>query len=306
MENFSEASDAMGLMADSEGSLSEANDKYLDSIEAHVQNLKNAFTEMSQSALSKDLINDFIDFAKGVLNAISALMKFIKIFGGIKTLIPLAISLFAIFKSQSIITSLTRMSESFKLFRENARASLDAARMSASNFGKAITSTANTTVSAAEMINSALGIIGIAATLASLIVSGIQNIIDASDEKLQNRIDNGRAKGNEIDELENSFSTYTEMVDSGTATTDELSDALDELAENLGVSRKSLDDITDSATSYTSALSDLVIAQEKLNLLAEEDAIKAAKEKLDSGLLNVQNYICLHTLRNLTFLLQFL
>ena len=139
MENFSEASNAMGLMADSEGSLSEANDKYLDSIEAHVQNLKNAFTEMSQSALSKDLINDFIDFAKGVLNAISALMKFIKIFGGIKTLIPLAISLFAIFKSQSIITSLTRMSESFKLFRENARASLDAARMSASNFGKAIT-----------------------------------------------------------------------------------------------------------------------------------------------------------------------
>lgn len=55
----------------SEGSAMRENETYMESIEAHQQQLTNAWQEMWSKAINKDVINFFLDLCKGLTNAAS-------------------------------------------------------------------------------------------------------------------------------------------------------------------------------------------------------------------------------------------
>ena len=75
VEQFQEASGAMDAMANSAGALSTAYDTYLNSVQAHINQFKTAFKELSASILSSGLLKFIVDFGSALLNILTALQK---------------------------------------------------------------------------------------------------------------------------------------------------------------------------------------------------------------------------------------
>lgn len=73
IENFDVAEEALRTSIDSIGSATEENEKYLNSIEGHLNKLKVSFENLSQSIINSDLVKGAIDFLtniSGLLNDI--------------------------------------------------------------------------------------------------------------------------------------------------------------------------------------------------------------------------------------------
>lgn len=81
---FNEAKEAMVAMQSSTGSLQDAYDIYLGSIQAHVNQLKAAFAELAQSVVDSSLAKGVIDFLRSVLELLNGIVSKL---GGVGTIL---------------------------------------------------------------------------------------------------------------------------------------------------------------------------------------------------------------------------
>lgn len=77
LENFDIAEDALKESLGSAGSAMEENEKVLESIQGHINQLKASFEELSLALIDSGLIKGVVDFAKGLLEAVTAVVQFI-------------------------------------------------------------------------------------------------------------------------------------------------------------------------------------------------------------------------------------
>ena len=77
LENFDIAEDALKESLGSAGSAMEENQKVIESVQGHINQLKAAFEELSLALIDSGLIKGVVDFANGLLEAITAVMQFI-------------------------------------------------------------------------------------------------------------------------------------------------------------------------------------------------------------------------------------
>lgn len=69
LSNWDKAKEALQDSINSEGSALRENEKYMESIEAHQMQLKNAWAEVWTTAINKDVVNFFIDLGTGIGHA---------------------------------------------------------------------------------------------------------------------------------------------------------------------------------------------------------------------------------------------
>lgn len=81
---FQEASGAMEAMANSSGELRESYATYMESAEAHINQLKAAFESLAQSIFNSDSIKSVVDMLAGLLTTLDNIVKTI---GGVPTII---------------------------------------------------------------------------------------------------------------------------------------------------------------------------------------------------------------------------
>lgn len=81
---FQEASGAMEAMANSAGELRESYATYMESAEAHINQLKAAFESLAQSLFNSDSIKTVVDMLAGMLTTLDNIVKTI---GGVPTII---------------------------------------------------------------------------------------------------------------------------------------------------------------------------------------------------------------------------
>lgn len=84
MSTITNIKDAMGAYQtamDSAGVAAQANDKYMETTATHVGQLKAAFQELSYDTLNGDLMKGVVDFGKGSLNAIDAVVDHVGTLG---------------------------------------------------------------------------------------------------------------------------------------------------------------------------------------------------------------------------------
>ena len=102
--NFKEAQNAMGAMGHSAGELTTAYNTYMGSIQAHTGQLKAAFQELAQNMFESGMMNDFIDGARELVEALnpiaSSIGNIVNAIGGMKGLL-------SIFAGGAIIKSAT-------------------------------------------------------------------------------------------------------------------------------------------------------------------------------------------------------
>lgn len=77
LENFDIAEDALKESLGSAGSAMEENEKVLESVQGHINQLKASFEELSLALIDSGLIKGVVDFAKGLLEAVTAVVQFI-------------------------------------------------------------------------------------------------------------------------------------------------------------------------------------------------------------------------------------
>ena len=116
MDNFKEATSAMDLMAESEGALSQANDVYLESIQAHIQQLRNTFDTILNRNSIVSFITDIVDVSQWLLNAISDVIGFTETLGGLKTVLVAVVGSLLAIKTPSIIDGIKKLGAGFKNF----------------------------------------------------------------------------------------------------------------------------------------------------------------------------------------------
>ena len=84
ISNFQEASGAMEAMANSSGELRESYATYMESAEAHINQLKAAFESLAQSLFNSDSIKTVVDMLAGLLTTLDNIVKTI---GGVPAII---------------------------------------------------------------------------------------------------------------------------------------------------------------------------------------------------------------------------
>lgn len=83
VDNFNEATAAMGLMENSTGSLQKAYDTFLSSTSAHLQQFKTAFSELSTDLIDTGVMNAVIDFGSVLVGIADKSVNISKAFGSI-------------------------------------------------------------------------------------------------------------------------------------------------------------------------------------------------------------------------------
>ena len=109
INQFTEASKAMDLMANSAGTLSNSYNEYLDSTTAHITSMKVAFQKLGADIFQSDFLKGIVDFATHVLNALDLITNLINKLGGLQSVLISIGGLVAAIKIQSIAALLTKL-----------------------------------------------------------------------------------------------------------------------------------------------------------------------------------------------------
>ncbi len=287
MENFGEAEEAMNSMQDSANALSDANNTYLESIKAHVQQFKNAFDTMLYSDSMVSFINDIVDLGKGIIEFIGKVADFIDMFGGFRAVLSvIAPLLLSIFSSQ-IANSIMRMGNNIR----NMSYLFSSLRTQVQGYATS-QNVANTAMStgakAATTLSTALGAIGMAMATANLVVSAVQGIISLFSNKSSNKdievLDNDELKQNS-DNLMNLYKQYDELSSKIALTSDEkenLISVTDQLSSSLGIEIDAVDKASGSMAKYKESITDAIIEQQNLMIAQAKLNADNAKSGISS------------------------
>ena len=270
MSNFNEASGAMTKMAESEGALAKANDVYLDSIKAHTQQLKNAFVDMSKALLSADAAKFFIDLAKNILKAVTAVVKFVGVLGGLRTILIAIATYLVVMKKAAITTAITKLISSVKalstavvtFFREFASGAISA--------------------------QSALGIIGLIATVISMVIGVVSSAVKKYKEHLKDLASAGTEAGDKVSKLSESYQKYIDVSEDSAASSEEMASAQKELRDALGLTSEGLSDLISKYGSYGEAVKRATAEQLALQIATQKTGVEAqkvlAQDNINKGL----------------------
>ena len=280
MSNFEEASGAMRKMEGSEGALKQANDVYLESIKAHIQQMKNAFVDFSQSAIAAETVKDFAELAESFLKLASGALKFINIIGGLKTVIPLVTSLLAILKGQVVVASVNKIVSSFKTFGTSIKNVFSSGSLSARTFEGSLAGVETQAASTGIAINSMLGVVGLLITAITAVVGAINSAIDSYNTHLKNIADEGEEAGKNIEGLLDSYSEYLDVSQNTASTSEQVADAQAKLRKELGMTGLEFEQASQRAGSYEEALRSALVEQIRLQVETEKAGLNAQRDSL--------------------------
>lgn len=191
----------MTAMGESAGALSDAYDKYLNSIEAHINRFKASLQELSQSVVSSNLLKGAIDFGSGFLNVLNKVFSVLNNIGGIIPLLTGGATMLLIrtgpkiFESfKGIITAFGSLFSTIKMWRGGGSLFAEIAKDSAA-------------------AAAGLGLVVAAVTaLSFVIVNAVKAYKEAHPtlEKLKDDLDNVNS---EIDRLQSEKSKNQSRID---------------------------------------------------------------------------------------------
>ena len=263
MENFSQAIKATEMAYDSAGSAAEENARVMDSVEKKVEILK---SEFQQLVIGKGGLQDF---AKGLLDIGTSVLKLINSLGGLSSVLIVLSGVFVSLNLNNIINGFTKLSTKLVGMSSGISSAIDAWRNYIASLkatrGEIIAFEAETATLSATM-QASIPIIGLIITALSLVTAGIVAYNQKLEEQKQKIRENIQAFSDEYKTL------------------DDVSQKL----KNENISREELNSIIDSNVDKYEAerlkLLDVNEAREKTIDLIEQEKKAKAQELTDTGL----------------------
>ena len=273
MENFDIAESALEKSLKSEGSALEEHAKWMESLQAHLNELKDAFQDLSKTVLNSDLLKVGISFITGLINLLNALIKTL---GGIGSLSAI-FTIFTIFKGESLISGVAGLAKEFFNLDKFAKLS----SMSLSDVFKRLKDIAKSPKGIATAI-------GLVTTAISMLVSAYKNWEAEQSHRRQEILKSNNEILDSIDSVEQAYVKYSGKTDLTSKEESELKSAIDGTIEAFGDKAGVIQNVIDKNTDYIKSLQDVTKAEiQEAKRLADENlhASKKELEKLSSGLI---------------------
>jgi len=298
VNQFKEASGAMEAMAQSEGTLSESYAKYLDTTQAHYEQLSAAFQAFSSTALDSGLMKTLIDIGTLIVNALTNISKLISDLGGLKTVILSVASVLMILQSAWVAHNVSMITTKIITAVCNGFHNLVNGIQSVINIIPAAVTAwrayAAGTLSAGAAMEATIPVIGLVLAALTLLIGGMSLASNKADESTQKTDEAAQKAANlsdEISSLASEFITLSEAVDNDKSAKEKLVGVQDKLIEKLGLEQSRIKELTDEYGSYTDAIKQAAIEKlksERTDIEAgvgskEESVHKAAKDISEDG-----------------------
>lgn len=225
--NWGDAESALETASNAAGTAVKANDVYMESAAAHINQLKEAWQKLSYDLISTDVIKTVVDTGKTLLNILGSVIKIVDTLGGLPTLLA------------SITASI-------------AAVKLGGAVKNCLDMITALTGIEFSLLG----VNAALGAAGLVITGVVALVSMHAKAEKERREQIEQTAEAAKQMLEGIDDETAALIEVTRQYEVGTATVLDYTTALEAEAVALGVTESRLQDIKNSTKDYTSALRD--------------------------------------------------
>lgn len=101
--NWTDAANAYRSAMDAAGTATEANARYMDSIQGHIGVFKATFQELSDTLINADFVKQIVDLGTGILNLLNGVARIIDLIGGLNTVLFTTVGLVTALRLESII-----------------------------------------------------------------------------------------------------------------------------------------------------------------------------------------------------------
>ena len=250
MNNFDEVKEVMGEISDAAGYTAEEQSKYMDTYEAKLNSLQ---------AQWQHLANDeqgWLAFRKGLVNLASNILQLIELTGGLRTTVIALGSILVTVFGQKIYSSIQKFISALK----NIKIGFTAA------------------ATAAQRFQAALGVIGIAATVISMVVGIIQEATNATEEARQATIDAWNAEKDRAETLASLYERYQALDEVQSRNTEQEKEYLsiqESLSSVLSEKTNQLEKLTAGTDEYREAVERLTEEELKQYAMQAEAAAQA-------------------------------
>lgn len=257
ISNWGDAEKALVTAQESAGAAARANNIYMDTTTAHLNQFKSAFQDLSHTIIDSDLLKAIVDLGTGILKIFDSVAKFVGKAGGLLTLIPAIGGLIAMFKGGSIKSA----------FFKGLTTLID-------KLPEGISLTDLFT----KGLKSSIGVIGGVTAAISLLVGAYNYWKNAQRERIEENVRAGEALGEEQRELYNLLQKYRELSDAG-SDNEAIVSARDAVIEKLGIEEKQVDSLAAKYGDYKKALEELTLTQIQRARPQLEDAYSGARQQ---------------------------
>lgn len=107
--NWGDAVNAYTTSINAAGAATRANDIYMETAQAHINQFKASFQELAMTLMTSDFLTDVIDFGKALIGIVTTVSKLINILGGLRTVLFSIAGIVAIIKAEAIIAALGKI-----------------------------------------------------------------------------------------------------------------------------------------------------------------------------------------------------
>lgn len=266
--NWGDAVDAYATSMNAAGAATRANDIYMETAQAHINQFKATFQELAKNLMQSDFLKDAVDLGKFLLNIVNLLTKVINVLGGLRTVLFSVAGVIAIIKADSIVNALKNILTPLKAIITLA----SNIKTAASTFATLRTNAAAASAAGVEgagvfaKMAAALNSVGISASAAQVAVGALVAVLGVALIAI-NAVRNAEAK-----RAAESKAIYDSAMNSA-----QESKNIYELYVAYANAKASIDDNIESKKALESATRDLADA-----LGYERDAASAAAEELDN------------------------
>lgn len=268
--NISDAVGAYESALDSAGTATEANDVYMESAQAHIDQMKVAFQELSITLVDSGLIIAVVDAAKAILEFSTELASIGNILGGVTPVIWLAIAAMIYFNSNLIATKISTFSLSASL--KSLSALFTNVALDAATSGIAI-----------QGFIAAIGAAVAVITIVVMAVNAWKTSVENSRQASITAAESAATLSAEISDLAEEYLYLSEAVNNNTASAEDLLTATDNIIEALGLEQTEVEALTAEYGSLDEAIKAATaskLADERVDLTS---GLNAASKNLTNA-----------------------
>ena len=294
MENFDIAEDALNSSLESAGSAMKEYNTYLEGIEAKTNQFKAAFEALSTTVVESDFLKEIIEFGTGAITILDSLIQKLGGLGNALLIVASALTLLNLNSATTLFAKLFNViSSGFGIIPKIAKlfGDLSAAWALGKEAGggfittlKGATTALTGTASAATIATAAIAAV---VAVIAIAVAAYKNWKQAQEEQRQQLIEEGNAaadSSNKIAELSAKYLDMCDAVDNGTASTEDMAQAQDDVIAALELTGRSVRELTEEYSSLKDAIIAASQSQLKTNTSAAIAGANAAKEQVESDL----------------------
>lgn len=247
INNWKDAQNALVTAQESAGAAARANNIYMDTTTAHLNQFKSAFQDLSHTVVDSDLLKSIVDFGTGLVKAINSITKAL---GGLPKILGVIIGLIAVIKQQKLSSFFTGVFDSI--------ASLSAMSLSVSTL---------------------TGAIGLAIAGFSLFKGIIDGVNDSIRQNREEAIRAGEAAASESAEITELAQKYFELKEAGADNSDIIA-AREEVIDKLGIERSRVEELAREYGNYSDAIKKATADELERQRVTLAGAVTAAKQQL--------------------------